>query len=200
MRKTVMAAALAGLLASPALGEGIPDLPAPSGEGLPFALGGDFSLTDQDGQRRTQADPAGRPQLLFFGYASCEQICSVALPMMADTVAGLEQNGIAVTPVMITVDPARDTPEVMGDRLRDFHPDFVGLTGSESDLARAYEAFNVEFEPVYVDPFYGEVFAHGSFVYLLDAEGRFLTLFPPILAPERVAEIVRSHIEPAAQG
>jgi protein SCO1 len=167
---------------------------------LPFALGGAFSLIDHEGLLRSEADPDGQPQLLFFGYAACEQICSVALPMMAEAARALEADGIAVTPVMITVDPERDTPEVMAERLRALHPGFVGLTGSREALAAAYAAFRVEHEVVYVDPFAGDVFAHGSFVYLLDAEGNFRTLFPPILAPERAVEIVRAHVTRPAGG
>ena len=84
---------------------------ASGGPKLPFDLdlGGAFTLTDQTGAKRSQADPQGRAQLVFFGYANCQSICSVALPLMADAVTTLADEGIAVTPVMITVDPARDT-------------------------------------------------------------------------------------------
>ncbi len=193
LRRILLGALLASGLAGPAFAQ-------PMGASLPFALGGAFTLIDQYGHERSEADPAGRPQLLFFGYAACEQICSVALPMMAASVAALAEEGLAVTPVMITVDPARDTPEVLAGRLGEVHPDFVGLTGSEAALDRVYAAFGIEVEPVYVDPFLGDVFAHGSFVYLLDGQGRFLTLFPPVLAPERVAQILRSHLAPSARG
>lgn len=188
----------AGLLALGGVGAAVGE--APPLPPLPFALGGDFTLVDQEGRQRGAADPAGRPQLLFFGYAACEQICSVALPAMADAVDTLDETGIAVTPVMITVDPARDTPEVMAEKLHALHPRFVGLTGGETALAEAYDAFGIEHEVVFEDPFLGPVFAHGSFIYLLDAEGGFLTLFPPILTPERVAEIVSSHVTASAGG
>ena len=78
--------------------------------------------------------------------------------------------------------------------LRKWHDRFVGLTGSEVALAAAYEAFSVEITPLFQDPEYGWIYAHGSFIHLLDAEGEVLTLIPPILDAERATEIVRSYV------
>lgn len=167
----------------------------PIDAGLPFFadIGGAFALTDQNGTQRTQADPDGRMQLLFFGYANCQAICSVALPLMGQVARDLEADGLAVTPVMVTVDPARDTVEAIGAPLAEHHPRFVGLTGTEAELSLAWDAFQVEHKVVFEDPEYGPIFAHGSHVYLLDAEGEVLTLLPPILSEARVAEIVRAY-------
>ncbi|WP_102110064.1 SCO family protein [Oceaniglobus roseus] len=164
---------------------------------LPFDVGGPFRLTDQRGETRSEADPEGHAQLLFFGYANCRQICSAALPLMAEVVDELSAEGIAVTPVMITVDPARDTVDSIGAPLARIHPGFVGLTGSEAALQVAYDAFSVERAQIFDDPEYGPVFSHGSFIYLLDPDGAVLSLLPPVLAPEQAAEIVRSHLAPA---
>lgn len=161
---------------------------------LPFAVGGAFELTDQHGQRRSQIDPDGHGQLLFFGYANCPGICSAAMPMMADAVDRLKAEGRTVTPVMITVDPDRDHPGSMDEPLARYHADFIGLTGSEADLQTAYEAFSIEKELAYVDPEYGPVYTHGGFVYLLSAKGDVLTLFPPILTSDRVVELARKYL------
>lgn len=166
---------------------------AAEGLPLPFELGGAFALTDQHGQRRTQVDPEGHLQLLFFGYANCQQICSVALPQMAGIATGLAAQGVAITPVLITVDPARDTVGRMGAALAKLHPDFVGLTGDEAALAQAYALFAVENALVFTDPATGPVYAHGSFLYLLDGQGRFLTVLPPILSDERIMEIIAGY-------
>ncbi|MEM9638798.1 MAG: SCO family protein [Pseudomonadota bacterium] len=163
---------------------------------LPFDLGGPYALTNQFGQTRTQADPEGHAQLLFFGYANCLNICSAALPLMADVVDTLAAEGIAVTPVMITVAPDQDQVDTMGAPLADIHPDFIGLTGDASALQTAYDAFSVEVEPLFQDPEYGWIYAHGSFVHLLDGTGEMLTLLPPILDAERTAEIVRGYLAP----
>ena len=166
---------------------------APAGLPLPFALGGPFALTDQDGAIRTQADPDGRMQLLFFGYANCPSICAVALPLMAEVTDSLAARGLPVTPVMITVDPARDTTRTIGPPLEAIHPAFVGLTGSEADLRTAYDAFRIEKEVVFEDPEHGPIFAHGSHIYLLSADGAFLTLLPPILSADRITEIAMGY-------
>lgn len=160
---------------------------------LPFDLGGPFELTDQHGQPRTQANPAGHLQLLFFGYANCQEICSAALPQMGDIATGLAAQGVAITPVMITVDPARDTPASMGPALAQWHPDFVGLTGDEAALANAYKLFSIDSAFLFEDSATGPVYAHGSFLYLLDAQGEFLTVLPPILSNDRMIEIIAGY-------
>ena len=167
-----------------------------AGEPLPFELGGAYRLIDQNGQTRTERDPDGHAQLLFFGYANCQNICSAALPVMAGVVDTLAKEGIAVTPVMITVAADQDRVETMGAPLAEIHPSFVGLTGSPAALAEAYDAFSVEIEPLFQDPEYGWVYAHGSFVHLLDAEGEVLTLLPPVLDVEQSAKIVKGYLSP----
>ncbi len=165
----------------------------PAGLPLPFDLGGAFTLTDQHGQQRTEADPDGHLQLLFFGYANCQEICSAALPQMADITAALAAQNINVTPVLITVDPARDTVEAMAPAMAKLSPDFVGLTGTDAELAVAYKAFSIESSLVFVDPASGPVYAHGSFIYLLDGDGKFITVLPPILSNDRMIDIIAAH-------
>jgi protein SCO1/2 len=160
---------------------------------LPFDVGGAFRLTDHNGQRRTQADPAGQLQMVFFGYVNCPGICGVALPTMADAVDILKADNIDVSPVVITVDPARDTIETMGPALHEIHGDFVGLTGTRRQLNKVYDLFSVDIKLMFEDPEYGDVFAHGSHIYLLDGTGEVLTLLPPILGVDRMTEIVKKY-------
>ena len=169
--------------------------PAQANAPFPLALGGPYELTDQYGQTRTQVDPAGRAQLVFFGYINCPDICTAALPMMAQVTEVLAQSGIEVTPVMITISPDRDTVESMGAPLAELHPEYFGLTGGEDALAQAYDAFSVEITPIFQDKKYGWIYAHGSFIHLLDADGALLTLIPPILGPELAAGIARKYLE-----
>jgi protein SCO1 len=162
---------------------------------LPFDLnlGGPFQLVDQSGNMRSQINPNGQMQLVFFGYANCASICPVALPLMGDVVTDLSARDISVTPVMITVDPRRDTVETIGSALQKYHPDFVGLTGSPADLQKVYDLFSIEKKVLFTDPERGDVLAHGSHIYLLDAQGKFLTLLPPVLSPERIVDIVQKY-------
>lgn len=165
-------------------------LPAPTGQALPLPLGGPFRLTDQHGRERTEVDPEGRLQLLFFGYAACESICTVALPQMAGLTARLRARGIALRPIMITVDPERDTAPAIRHALGPLAPDFLGLTGSPEALAAVYRQFAVERSVVLADAAGQPVYAHGSFLYLLDGQGKFLTIIPPVLSDDRAEEII----------
>lgn len=169
-------------------------LPLAAQSPFPVDIGGPYELVDQFGDTRTQADPAGHAQLVFFGYANCLNICSAALPLMAQVVDVLAAEGITVTPVMITVAPDQDQVETMGAPLAEIHPDFIGLTGDTDALQVAYDAFSVEVEPLFQDPEYGWIYSHGSFVHLLDGDGETLTLLPPILDVDQAASIARTYV------
>jgi protein SCO1/2 len=175
--------------AAPAVQAGAPQ-GVPQGVPLPLEIGGAYRLTDHRGEARTEADPEGRLQMVFFGYVNCPSICSVALPLMADAADLLAARGVVVTPVVITVDPARDSVAAMAAGLERIDGRIVGLTGTETELQVAWDAFGIERTALFEDPEYGTVFAHGSHIYLLDGAGRFLTLVPPILSAEAVAGIV----------
>lgn len=165
-----------------------------SAQGLPFLVGGDYALTNQHGDTHTQADPDGRAQLLFFGYANCLQICSSVLPQMAAVTDTLAADGHAIRPVMITVDPTIDTVDSLGPALTAYHDDFIGLTGSDDALQAAYDAFSVEKEFLFEDPEHGPVYAHGSFIYLLDGEGKTLSLIPPVLSDDEIVAIISKYV------
>lgn len=191
------AALLCALLAQPAVAhdthQPASPPPAAAGKALPLPLGGPFRLTDQHGNTRTEVDPEGRLQLLFFGYAACESICTVALPQMAGLAQRLRARGIAIRPIMITVDPERDSGAVMARVLDALDPDFLGLTGSTEALAASWRNFAVESAVVFTDPAGQPVYAHGSLLYLLDGEGKFLTLIPPVLSDNRAEEIIAGY-------
>ncbi|SIS97178.1 protein SCO1/2 [Roseivivax lentus] len=175
-----------------AAGGAASETPAPAP--FPIALGGPFTLTDQSGAPRTEAAPGADLQLVFFGYANCRSICAVALPTMAAAADTLAAGGIDARPVMITVDPDHDTVATIGPPLARFHPAFEGLTGSAADLKPVYDLFAVEHEVLFTDPSGQPVYAHGSHIYLLDGDGAFLTLLPPILGLDRIAEIAKGYV------
>lgn len=194
----VSAAALVAALALPAAAHDGGHAASPAPEqvaALPFPveIEADFTLVDQQGRARDAKSFGGRPLLLFFGYASCESICPVALDRMAEAVDLCPPE---VVPVLVTVDPERDTPEVLRSVLADLHPRFVGLTGSEAALAAARAPFQVVRSPVAEAPDGGgPVYAHGSFLYLIGPEGRVRAVLPPVLSAERLAELMRRHLE-----
>ncbi len=167
-----------------------------AGAALPFLIEitPRFALIDQTGRAVTEADFAGRPMAIFFGYASCEAICSVALPSLAAALDLLGPDGAGIAPILITVDPARDTPEAMARRLAQTHPRLIGLTGSEAALAEARAVFQVETSQVAETPEGAPLYAHGSFIYLVGGEGVVKSLLRPILSPERMADLMRKYL------
>ncbi len=168
--------------------------PAFAASPLPFDVGGPFELIDQTGETRTDKSFHGKPALLFFGYAECQAICTVALPNMADAVDLLAENGVDVQPILITVDPKRDTPDALKVSAPKVHKNLVALTGSDEALAVAQKSYKVESKLIGED-IDGPIYAHGSFIYLLGADGAVQSMMPPILSPERMAEITQGYLE-----
>lgn len=91
---------------------------------------------------------------------------------------------------MITVDPENDTPQVMDRALAALDADFLGLTGTPQALAAVYRRFAIESSVVFTDPAGQPVYAHDSLLYLLDAQGKLLTILPPVLADDRLEGII----------
>ena len=107
---------------------------APVTRDFGIKVGGPFALVDHLGNIRTDRDYHGRFLLIFFGYANCESICPVGLKRMTDAVDVLGKAGAAITPILITVDPARDSTDVLATEVAGIHPRLIGLTGTEAAL------------------------------------------------------------------
>ncbi|MEM8698534.1 MAG: SCO family protein [Pseudomonadota bacterium] len=167
--------------------------PLPGAMPFPVEIVAEFDLTDHHGQRVTEKDYLGRPMLLFFGYGSCDAICSVALPRMGQALTEMGPQGAEIAALMVTVDPDRDTPEAMRQGLARWHERLVGLTGSEEALADLRARFQVNLEEVAEDPTGAPIYAHGSFIYVIGRDGKVATMLPPILGPERIAEVAMGY-------
>lgn len=108
------------------------------------AIGGPFTLTDMNGKRVTDKDVLKKPSLVYFGYTSCPDVCPTDMARNAAAVDVLEERGYDVTPVFISVDPARDTPAVLKEWTGFMHPKMIGLTGTPAEIsavAKAYKTF-----------------------------------------------------------
>ena len=158
-------------------------------------LGGSFDLIDHFGEPKQLEDYAGKHVMVFFGYANCLAICSAALPLMADVIDLLGDDGKSgLVPLMITVDPKNDTPDFMREKLAEYHPALIGMTGSEGQLADVRKKFQVRIEFVGTDIDDNPIYNHGSFIYLLGPDGKVKTLVPPILEPQQMADIMKKYI------
>jgi cytochrome oxidase Cu insertion factor (SCO1/SenC/PrrC family) len=155
-------------------------------------IGGPFSLIDQDGKRRTDADFRGRLMLVDFGYTNCPDICPLGLALMADVQERLGADGSKLQPIFITVDPARDTAPALKDYVAHFSDRIVALTGSKEEIAAAAKAYRVYYK-VHGDPVTNPNYPvdHSGFLYLMDRNGKFVTHFTHETPPERVVEAIK---------
>lgn len=158
------------------------------------SIGGPFTLTNHLGETVTDADFGDQLRLIYFGYTFCPDVCPTELGNISLALDELGDDLEHVTPVLITVDPERDTPEVLRDYVPLFHEKLVGLTGSREaidDVARAYRVFYRRVE----DPDYTYyLMDHTSFVYLMGPDGEFLSMYNYGTAPTEMANAIRHHI------
>jgi protein SCO1/2 len=139
------------------------------------AIGGPFTLVNQNGETVTEQDVIDGLTLVYFGYTYCPDICPFDMARNAEATDLLEQRGIMVKPVMITVDPARDTPGVLGGYVEAMHPRAVGLTGSEEQIEAVKKAYRVYGARASDDENY--LVDHTTLTYLMAPEHGLLTFF-----------------------
>jgi cytochrome oxidase Cu insertion factor (SCO1/SenC/PrrC family) len=158
-------------------------------------VGGPFTLVDHTGKTVTDQDYRGRYMLIYFGFTHCPDICPSGLQVIA---AALDQAGAKaaekIVPMLITVDYERDTPEQLAQYVPSFHPNLIGLTGTQAQITAALKAYRVYAKKV-ADPKSSAEFTydHSSIAYLMDPQGRYITHFNPSgeKAVERIAERLR---------
>ncbi|MFT3988760.1 SCO family protein [Aestuariivirga sp.] len=156
-----------------------------SGTGVAL-VGGPFTLTNQDGKQVTEKDFLGRYTLVYFGYTYCPDVCPTQLQVLA---AALEEMGPAaakITPVFISIDPGRDTPEVMKAYVENFGAQFVGLTGSADEIAGVAKAYRVFYAKTGTGADYK--MDHTSLMYLMGPDGKFVTYFDYTTDPKALAQ------------
>ena len=157
-------------------------------------VGGPFTLTDQGGHRRGLADYRGKLVLLYFGYTYCPDVCPTDLMEIGNVIRALGRDGDEVQPIFITLDPTRDSKDTLRAYVAAFHPRFVALTGSERDVRPVATSYKVFFEKVRPPGASTYLIDHSAYTFLLDREGRFVTLFPPGTPHDRMASMVREQL------
>jgi protein SCO1/2 len=174
------------------------DMPAPSAGGIQLAqgvtLGGPFTLVNQTGRTVSDADFAGRPLLLYFGFTYCPDVCPTELGTIAAALDSMGPLGERVTPVFVTIDPERDTPAAMADYVSRFHPRMVGLTGSAEQVAQVARAYRVYYAKVRPRDSSDYLMDHSSFIYFVGPDGRVRSLFRPETTPEAIAAAITSQL------
>lgn len=153
-------------------------------------LGGDFELSRAGGARVRLQDYHGRIVLLFFGYTYCPDVCPTSLYTLKLAVENLDKAANRVQVIMVTVDPERDSPELLEQYVHYFHPEFVGLSGTTEEIervARQYRAYYKKGTPLPS----GYLVSHSAYVYLLDQQGKPRAIFDTAAKPADIADGVR---------
>lgn len=158
--------ATAGFLLAPSLGGR-----GEAGAGT-AAIGGPFRLVSQTGAPFSDADLAGKPFAVFFGFTHCPEVCPTTLWETSEALKALGSDADRLRVLFVSVDPARDTPEALRQYLTAFDPRIVGLTGTESEIEAVAEAYRVYRRKVPTEDG-GYTMDHTATVYLMGADGRF---------------------------
>lgn len=175
-----------------------------AGSAAGSASGGPFSLVDHFGKPVTDKDFRGRFMLVFFGYTFCPDVCPTELKVISDAMDILGEAGRKVQPLFVTVDHERDTPDVLADYVKSFHPSLIGLTGSAKQIEAAAGVFKVGYvkleDPSPAKEKSAEYFmGHSSSTYLVGPDGKALFTFPQGIGPEELAREVGRFIATAAK-
>jgi len=157
------------------------------------AVGGPFSLTDQNGKTITDADMKGHPFIVFFGFTHCPDVCPTTLYDLSQALNGLGDDAKNIPALFVTVDPERDTPEVMKRYVSNFNPDIRGVTGDPAAIQAMVKAYRGYAKKVPTED--GDyTMDHTAVVYLMGADGQFIS---PLNLQRPTAEVVkelREHI------
>ena len=193
----IVAGFLVGALGGAAallLSRGAPQTVVTSGKAL---VGGPFKLVDQHGNTVTDKDFRGRYMLVFFGFTHCPDICPAELQVISAALAALGPKAEKVVPIFITLDPERDTPEVMGDYVKNFGTNFVGLSGSPEAIAEAAKAYRVayqQFEYKGKDGNYGYSIDHSALLYLMGPDGQYVSHFSYGTPAKKMSETLQRYL------
>ena len=160
-------------------------------------VGGPFTLTDHNGQRVSEQDFAGRFMLIYFGYTFCPDFCPMSLSTMASALDLLpDEQAEQVVPILISIDPERDTVEQLAQYAPLFHPRLVALTGTLEEIKQAASAYRVYFAKADAEADDGDyLMDHSTFIYLIGPDGQYRTHFSHSASAEEMAEGVREELD-----
>jgi protein SCO1 len=157
------------------------------------AIGGPFQLVDQSGQAVTDKSLKGKPTIMFFGFTHCPDVCPTALFEMSEILRAMGNDAKRVNAFFVSVDPERDTPQIMKDYLSSFDPNLKGLTGSPEAVAEIISGYRVYAKKVPLkDGDY--TMDHTALIYLMDRDGRFVAPFNIKRRPEDAAADLKRYL------
>ncbi len=145
-------------------------------------IGGEFSLTDQSGNKRSYSEFNGKYRIVYFGYTGCPDICTPDMQKLMSGLKLFEQSepklAAKIQPIFITIDPQRDTPPVLGQFVRAFHPRLIGLTGTPEEIDAAAKSFAVSYGKVDGSSPENYLMSHSQTPFLMGPDGAPIALMP----------------------
>jgi protein SCO1 len=163
------------------------------GQRLASAIGGPFQLVDQNGNAVSDKALQGKPTIIFFGFTHCPDVCPTALFEMSEVLTAMGPDAKRVNAFFVSVDPERDTPQIMKDYLGSFDPNLKGLTGSPEAVAEIVSGYRVYAKKVPLkDGDY--TMDHTALIYLMDKTGRFVAPFNLKRRPEEAAADLKKYL------
>lgn len=191
IRSTLFAFAAATLLASCNFAAGAPQPPLTEAPLAGADIGGPFELTSSAGETVRWADFSGKFRIVYFGFAYCPDICPTDMSRIAGGLAQYQKThpelAETIQPMFISIDPERDTPEVLGQFTSAFSDDIIGLTGTPEQIKQAANHFKVFYSRGEDQPGGGYLMDHSNIVYLFGPTGDPLATLPTDQGPEAVA-------------
>ena len=158
-------------------------------------VGGPFTLVDPTRKTVTDQDFRGRYMLIFFGFTHCPDICPAELQVMAGALDQLGDKASKVVPIFITLDPERDTPEVVGAYVKNFGPNIVGLTGSMDAISAAAQAYRVSFSKFQDQNSETDyTIDHSALAYLMGTNGEYITHIPYGTSVAQMVDILNRYL------
>lgn len=158
------------------------------------SVGGSFTLTDQNGKQISDSDFRGKFMMVFFGFTNCPDLCPTTALIMSQTMEQLKDDAKNVVPIFISIDPERDTPDVLKTWLANFNPAFVGLTGTKEQLDKLqanYKTYSLKVDDKNAPD--GHSFDHSGYIYLMDKAGKFLIVFTADSSPQTIASKITGY-------
>ena len=158
-------------------------------------IGGPFTLVNQDGRTVTDRDFAGRYRIMYFGYTYCPDVCPTDAAAIGKGLAILDKSdpdlAKRIVPVFVSVDPERDTPQVLKTFVAAFHPRMIGLTGTPAQIAAVTTEYGVFAGKGDAQPGGGYLVNHSRTTYLMSPDGKPLALLPSEKGPQAVADEIK---------
>ena len=161
------------------------------------AIGGPFTLVNHKGKTVTQADFKGKYMLVYFGYTFCPDVCPTELQVMSAALEALPPAKAAkITPILVSIDPERDTPAKLAEYVANFHPRLVGLTGTLKQVRAAGKVYKVYFKKAKdPDSSAGYAMDHSSIVYLMGPNGDFIKHFAYGTSSKKMADTLKKLVK-----